>query len=487
MDAIPFKLIGQIILVIVASLGVTILLKRFLRNKLLPKIGISLGTREAVSIVISYSTGAFVFISILQASGINLSSFTVLAGGIGIGIGFGLQEVAKNFTSGLTLLFEQKIKAGDFVEWNGMTGYIDEVSLRSTVIRTIIGRYIIVPNRFLVENQVINWTYQKTKGWAMVEVSVAHESDTVLVVEILLDSAYMEETVSYEKPASVYFTGFGDNSLNFQLWVWVEEVDKKHITESSLRFIIEYNLRQYGIKLATPRLGVWYPSSFPTDLTNAHPQAPSSHGGVQMTPDQETRENSPLEIKEEETHPTEFPHLSKTVTPSRPLVLRDLLRKVSYFQNCSEIELKKLIEIGYRKGIKAGDILYREGDPGDIFYIILSGSVEYYVEKLNQVPTVLNPGEFVGELSLMLGLRRTVTVRAREETTLFAINKEGFETLLKEQPHLYELIVVELGRAQEELSQQQQQLRELGLLNYQELDKNPVAWVQRQLEKLFNR
>ncbi|MDR9403389.1 MAG: mechanosensitive ion channel [Halothece sp. Uz-M2-17] len=471
MNAIPFKLIGQIILVIVISLGITILLKRFLRNNLLPKIGISLGTREAISIVISYSTGAFVFISILQASGINLSSFTVLAGGIGIGIGFGLQEVAKNFTSGLTLLFEQKIKAGDFVEWNGMTGYIDEVSLRSTVIRTIIGRYIIVPNRFLVENQVINWTYQKTQGWAMVEVSVSHETDTVLVVEILLDSAYMEETVSYEKPASVYFTGFGDNSLNFQLWVWVEEVDKKHVTESSLRFIIEYNLRQYGIKLATPRLGVWYSSQFPEDLN----------------PKSEFRQDKPPENQEEENYTTDFPNLSKTVSPSRPLVLRDLLRKVSYFQNCSEIELKKLIDIGYRKRIKAGDILYREGDPGNTFYIILSGSVEYYVEKLNQAPTVLNPGEFVGELSLMLGLRRTVTVRARDETTLFAINKEGFETLLKEQPHLYELIVVELGKAQEELSQQQQQLRELGLLNYYELDKNPVAWVQRQLEKLFNR
>ena len=463
MDAIPFSVIGKFLVAVVVTFIVTVVLKRFFRNNLLPQIGIPLGTREAISIIVSYSSGAFAFVTILQAIGINLSSFKVLAGGIGIGIGFGLQEVAKNFTSGLTLLFEQKIKAGDFIEWNGMTGYIDEVSLRSTVIRTIVGRYIIVPNHFLVENQVINWTYQKSKGWAMVEVSVAHESDTVLVVEILLDSAYMEETVSYEKPAAVYFTGFGDNSLNFQLWVWVEEVDKKHITESSLRFIIEYNLREYGIKLATPRLGVWYPTQPPE---NIYPTPKSD---------------------EEETKSVQFPNLSKTVTPSQPLVLRNLLKKVHYFQNCSEIELKKLIEIGYRKRLKAGDILYREGDPGDTFYIILSGSVEYYVEKLNQTPTVLSSGEFVGELSLMLGLRRTVTVRAREETTLFAINKDGFATLLKEQPHLYELIVVELGKAQQELSQQQQQLRELGLLNYKELDKNPVAWVQRQLEKLFSR
>ena len=467
MDAISFTVIWKLVLVVVATFGVTILLKRFLRSHFLPKIGIPIGTREAISIIISYSSGAFFFVTILQTIGINLSSFTVLAGGVGIGIGIGLQEVAKNFTSGLTLLFEQKIKVGDFIEWNGMTGYIDEVSLRSTVIRTIIGRYIIVPNRVLVENQVVNWTYQKSKGWAMVEIGVAHESDTVLVVEILLDSAYMEETVSYEKPASVYFVGFGDNSLNFQLWVWVNEVDKKHITESSLRFIIESNLRSYNIKLATPRLGVWYPSHVP----------------------EKTYFSSPTATDEEENEPTtvEFPNLSKTIIPSPPLALRDLLRKVSYFQNCSEIELKKLIDIGYRKRLKAGDVLYREGDPGDAFYIILFGSVEYYVEKLNQTPTVLNRGEFVGELSLMLGLRRTVTVKAREETTLFAINKDGFATLLKEQPHLYELIVVELGKAQKELSQQQKQLQELGLLNYRELDKNPVVWVRYQLEKLFNR
>ena len=464
MPNIPLEVLIQFAAVIIATLGITIILKRFLRNQLLPKIGIPLGTREAISIIISYSGGAFLFVSILQAIGINLDSFTVLAGGVGLGIGFGLQEVAKNFTSGLTILFEQKIKAGDFIEWDGMKGYVDEISLRSTVVKTLLGRYIIVPNHVLVGAQVVNWTYHKSQGWAMVEVNVPHESDTVLVVEILLESAYMEDTVSGDQSACVYFTGFGEYGLNFQLWVWVEEVDKKHITESSLRFLIESNLKQHGIRLATPRLGVWYPAQLPTQT-----------------------ETLSTEKNDQETPSADFPYFSESITPSRPVALRNLLRNINYFQNCSEIELKKLIEIGYRKRLQAGDILYREGDPGDNFYIILSGSVEYYVEKLKQTPTVLKVGDFVGELSLMLGIRRTVTVRAREESTLFAINKYGFSSLLKEQPHLYELIVVELGKAQKELSQQQQQLRQLGLLNYQELDKNPIAWVQRQWEKLLKR
>ena len=469
MANIPIQAIIKFILVIIATLCVVIILKRFLRNNLLPKIGIPLGTREAVSIIISYSSGAFVFVTILQAIGVNLSSFNVLAGGIGIGIGIGLQEVAKNFTSGLTILFEQKIKAGDFIEWDGMKGYVEEISLRSTVIKTIIDRYIIVPNRVLVESQIINWTYNKSQGWAMVEVNVPHNSDTVLVVEVLLDSAYMEETVSSDQSAYVYFVGFGENALTFQIWVWVKEVDKKHITESSLRFLIECNLKQYGIKLATPRLGIWYPAATSTEEQEPEPVSTET------------------EASNSEMAGPSFPHFSKSITPSRPLALRNLLRKISCFQNCSEIDLKKLIEIGYRKRLQAGEILYREGDSGDKFYIILSGSVEYYVEQLRQKPTVLNVGDFVGELSLMLGIRRTVTVKAREESTLFAINKYGFNNLLKEQPHLYELIVVELGKAQKELSQQQQQLRQLGLLNYQELDKNPVAWVKRKWEKLLKR
>jgi len=462
-------IIVKFLIVVIVTLAVTLLLKRCLRNNILPKIGIPFGTREAISIIVSYSSGAFIFLTVLPAIGINLTSFTILAGGIGLGIGFGLQDVARNFTSGLTLLFEQKIKPGDFIEWNELTGYIDEISLRSTVIRTLVDRYIIVPNHVLVENRIINWTYHQSKGWASVDVSVAHSSDTVLVVELLLDAAYQEESVSSEKSPTVYFTGFGDHSLNFQLWVWVNQVDQKHITESSLRFIIESNFREYGIELATPQLGIW-------SVTNRS-----------LSLNSETLPKTEQSNDQTEFQSVDFPHLSKNATSSRPLVLRDLLKQVRYFQNCSELELKKLIEIGSRKRLKSGNILYREGDPGNIFYIILSGSVEYYVQKLKQSPTILETGDFVGELSLMLGIRRTVTVRAREETTLFAINKEGFATLLREQPHLYELIVVELGKAQKELSQQQKQLRQLGLLNYQELDKNPVAWVQRQLEKLLNR
>jgi CRP-like cAMP-binding protein len=171
---------------------------------------------------------------------------------------------------------------------------------------------------------------------------------------------------------------------------------------------------------------------------------------------------------------------------SKPLAIRDLLRQVTYFQNLTDLELRQLIEIGYRQRLEASKILFHEDEPGDAFYIILSGSVEVFVKKMNKHLTTLQAGNFFGELSLMLGIPRTATVRALEDTILFVINNKGFEKLLQEQPDLAEQIVQELGKYQEELSERQQQLRELGLLDAAEDDKNLVAWVRKRLQKLFS-
>ena len=224
---------------------------------MLTRLGLSSGTRESVATIASYASGTLVFIVLLQATGINLASLAVIAGSLGIGIGFGLQEITKNFTSGLTILIEGKLKVGDFVEFNDLKGYITEISLRSTVIQTLTQIHIVVPNSDLATNQVINWTYNNAKGWAPIPINVAHESDPLLVIEVLMDSAYLEETVSQEHPPEVHFTRIGENSLDFKLWVWVEQIDKKFITESSLNFIIFQNLKQHGIQLASPRLDIW--------------------------------------------------------------------------------------------------------------------------------------------------------------------------------------------------------------------------------------
>ena len=169
---------------------------------------------------------------------------------------------------------------------------------------------------------------------------------------------------------------------------------------------------------------------------------------------------------------------------SKPVAIRDLLKQLPYFQNCTELELRKLIAIGHRKRLAVSEILYQEGEPGDAFYIILAGAVGYTLPATEQT-TTLRTGQFVGEFSLMLKVPRTVTIKAFEETTLFVMSPQGFKQLLRDQPHLYNLIVEEMARHEEELSQQGRQLRALGLINSEEYNQSPIDWVRQRLEKLF--
>jgi CRP-like cAMP-binding protein len=162
-----------------------------------------------------------------------------------------------------------------------------------------------------------------------------------------------------------------------------------------------------------------------------------------------------------------------------------MLRQIAYFQNFSDLELRKLIEVGYRKNIKVGEILFREDDPGDDFYIILSGSLDVKLLKLDKQLATLKMGDFVGELALMLDIPRTATVEAIEDTTLFAVNRNGFTKLLQIYPNLAELIARELCKRQEELALTQKQLRQLGLADAPEDSHNLMHWVRQRLSSLF--
>lgn len=490
----PFKIgdysisISAVIQLIVSLLIVVFIcraLKNFLKHRLLVKMRIDEGNREAISTIISYAVGTLGFIIVLQVSGFNLASLAVVAGGLGVGIGFGLQDVTKNFVSGLTLLIERTVKVGDFVEFDSLSGYVKEISIRSTIIRTLDGCDVVVPNSKLVENRLQNWTYESYSGRIHIPIGVAYESDPVLVTEILLKSAYMEANILHDPPPKVFFQGFGDNSLNFDLCVWVNRIDNRQALRSSLNFIIEYNLRQQGIKIPFPQRDLWLrnPEVLP-------PLARYQENGQQfpeISPSQRFGENgqespqlSPPQILKETIKPAPL------VTQTKPLALRDLLRQVTYFENFTDLELRQLIESGYRKRLRPSEILFHEGDPGDAFYIVLSGSVEVFVEKINKRLANLVSGKFFGELSLMLGIPRTASVRGLEDTILFVINRQSFEKLLHANPELAEVIVQELGKHKEELSQRQQQLREMGLVDASEDDKNPVTWVRKRLKNLFS-
>jgi potassium-dependent mechanosensitive channel len=453
--------IVALILLALASFVVSRFLSELIKRGLLARMGMTRGSREAVAAVIHYLLAALGFVIILQTAGIDLSSLTVFAGVVGIGVGFGLQNLASNFISGLTLLVEQPIKVGDFIEVENLLGTVENISIRSTMIRTIDGVFVIVPNIRFVENNIINWSYRDPKCCIHIPVGVAYGTDPVLVTEALLSAARMESGVLYNPSPKVWFKSFGDSSLNFELLVWIDEPENSDPIKSALHFLIEHELRHRGIEIPFPQrdlhirnleaLGAWL-----------NPDSSSDGGNGKIHPYKTNRLDS------------------KKPTPTSPSnwTLRDLLRRVTYFESCTDLDLRRLIEYGYRQLFSVGQIVCQENDPGDTFYIILSGSVEVFSQRAEKYIATLHAGEFFGEMSLLLGTPRSATVRTLEDSILFVVSRNDLQHLLVDHQELADEIA-------KKLSERQQALRNLGLFDEGASEETPFIRIRKQIQTLF--
>lgn len=459
------KLLLLILLVFIAARAISEGLKR----SLLVRMKLDRGSREAIAAILTYILATFGCLVVLQSAGINLTSLTVLAGVLGIGFGFGLQNLASNFISGLTLLFEQQIRVGDFVEIGEMQGTVETISIRSTLIRTIDGLFVIVPNTHVVEQNVVNWNYRDPKCRLHIPVGVAYGSDPVLVTEALLVAARMEPNVLSDPSPKVWFRGFGDSSLNFELLIWTDCPQENDTLKSSLNFLIDYEFRHRGIQIPFPQRDLWLRN--PQELSHFFKNGNTADSS-QGTP--YTKTFTPTEAKVN-------PRLgdSGKIAPKSPnnWTLRDLLRRVTYFEQCTDLELRQLIEYGYRQLFPGGHIIFREHDAGDSFYIILSGTVEVLSQRNNTYIATLHEGEFFGEMSLLLGTPRTATVRAMQDTILFVVERHDLQKLLIGHPALGDLIA-------SKLSERQQALRDLGLLD-DSTGQTPFIKIRKQIQTLF--
>ena len=454
-------LIKIIVYTLIAWLIVHIL-KEWIKRWFLVRFGFDRGSREAIASVIGYILAIFGFLIVLQNVGIDLSSLAVFAGAIGIGLGFAFKNLASNFISGVTLLLEQPIRVGDLVEFGDLLGTVEKISIRSTVIRTLYGVFVIVPNHRFVDNDIINWSYQNSKCAIKIPVTIAYGSDTVLVTEALTAAARKESRVlSYPSP-KVLFAGFGNDGLEFQLLVWLKNPQEQFFITSGLNFLIESELRYRRIEIPFAQRDIHIRN--PEALTGFYQKPPStdiSNGKVvtQVAPIPESKKSIPQSLNN--------------------LNLRDLLRRVSYFENCSNIQLRQLIEEGYRQVVPTGTIICRENAPGDAFYIILSGSVEVFSEQTGKYIATRSAGDFFGEMSLLMGIPRTASIRSLEDTILFVVDRDNLQNLLLKHQGLAD-------RISEELSSRQESLRSLGLLNQQtESGQNPMIWIRQRIKTLF--
>jgi small-conductance mechanosensitive channel/competence protein ComGC len=241
-----------ICLLIGAFLGANTL-ANILRLRVLNLTQISREVQEAIAIFVKYTLIFIASIVILQVWGFNLSSLTILASGISVAIGFGFQNIAKNFGSGLVLLFERPIKVGDFVEVNQYMGIVEHIGPRSTIIRTLDQISIIVPNSRFLEEEVINWSHSNSISRVRLPLGVSYNCDVNLVKTILLQVAQESTDVLKEPPPLVLFKGFGDHAINFELLVWIEDPSKQGIVKSDLFFALESSLKQHNIEIPFPQ------------------------------------------------------------------------------------------------------------------------------------------------------------------------------------------------------------------------------------------
>ena len=462
-ETISLAWLFQLLLSLLIVAFLTSLIKRFLKFRLLARLGIDPGNREALAALISYIIGVIASIAIIHSSGFDLATFAVIVGGFGVGIGFGLQDITKNLVSGITLLIERKLKVGDFIKFEDISGYIEEISIRALVIRTLAGEEVIVPNSQLVENKITNKSYGDFTGRISLPVGVAYGSDPIIVTEVLLNSAYTESEVVAKPPPKVIFIGFGDSALNFELWAWVKQIDREIPIKSNLYFKIEYNLRAANITIPFPQQDIWL-----RNLRN---------------PEQT------LSIVNPEASP-ERPSSTSSLSP--PLFLRDLLRQVSYFQSLSEIHLRDLIELGYRKHLKPSEILFHQGDPGQALCLVVKGAIDALYQPEASLTSqeaeeillfTFSEGEFFGELPLMLGLPYPTTMRSVSETILFMVDAQHFGQLLRTYPELEEEIVRELSKRREIVVEHQ---KKFNIADETEVDANPVTWIRKRLKQIFN-
>ncbi len=195
----------------------------------------------------------FIFILfVLRSLGMNLSSLAVIAGGLSVGIGFGMQTIVNNFISGIILIFSRTLQVGDIVEVGGVVGRIKQISMRASVVETYDSASIYVPNSAFVSSNLTNWTSNSRSCRQHVFVSVAYGSDTQKVVKVLLSIAEKHrDTLAFPKP-SVQFLNFGDSNLDFRLSFWVRDYDVGAGVSSDIRFAINQRFEEEHISIAYP-------------------------------------------------------------------------------------------------------------------------------------------------------------------------------------------------------------------------------------------
>ena len=245
------------VLVFFLAIYASILISRFIRflleEDILVRMKLPRGVPAAISMLTNYAIIALGLMIAFSVAGIELSKFAIMLGALGVGIGFGLQNIVNNFISGLILIFERPIQLNDTIAQSNLYGTVTRIGLRSSTIRTFDGAEVIVPNANLISNEVTNWTLSDRRRRIQILVGVAYGTDPEKVLKILRDTIKKNNDIAETPEPMILFREFGDSSLNFDIRFWTTDSAGWMELQSKVNVEINNAFKKSGIEIPFPQ------------------------------------------------------------------------------------------------------------------------------------------------------------------------------------------------------------------------------------------
>lgn len=245
--------VAHLIIFLVFFTFLSRIIKEALQKRVLPRTRLDIGARATFVSIVIYSFWILAIYTGINILGINLSSLAFMAGALGIGIGFGLQNIVNNFVSGIILLFDPSIQVGDMVQIGEDWGTVHRINIRTTIVQTFDNASLIIPNSEMLSNRVMNWSYKDPKVRRQVDVGVAYGSDVQLVRKILLKIVGDMPEIMNDPAPRVDFVDFADSALIFRVRFWISSPNFWLAAPTELRFRIDEEFKKNGIEIAFPQ------------------------------------------------------------------------------------------------------------------------------------------------------------------------------------------------------------------------------------------
>ncbi|MCU7842505.1 MAG: mechanosensitive ion channel [Candidatus Thiodiazotropha sp. (ex Monitilora ramsayi)] len=245
---------------------------------LLQRLPLDAGARYALTTLLQYLIAGTGLIMAFSAIGFQWSSIQWLVAALGVGLGFGLQEIVANFISGIILLFERPIRVGDVVTLDNTTGVVSRIRIRATTLINYDKQELLIPNKEFITGRVINWTLSDKVNRLMIHVGVAYGSDVNQAMSLMLEAAHENDNVLEEPNPVATFEAFGDNTLNLVLRAYLGNMDNRLATITALHEAINNKFNEAGISIAFPQRDLHLDTSTPLDIRISRGPAPQQGG-----------------------------------------------------------------------------------------------------------------------------------------------------------------------------------------------------------------